>query len=81
MQIGANWSANLMPGQDAGACGSRHRSGPMGGAAKGMPLNTVTSFSCTPSITPLSMRTAVATDTDEPRKARAINHNKMRLTK
>jgi len=48
----AKLSVFLMPLQLATVCGGFQRSGPMGGAANGMPLNEDTPLSEVPSITP-----------------------------
>jgi hypothetical protein len=42
MHRAPNWSARRTPAQPATGCGGRHRNGPTGGAASGMPLNTRT---------------------------------------
>ena len=41
MEIGANRDASLTPSQSAAGCGARQRFSPIGGAANGIPLNTV----------------------------------------
>jgi hypothetical protein len=48
------------PRHDAGGCGARQRSGPLGGAAKGMPFQLATPSSTAPATLPDSMATTGA---------------------
>src|SRR5260370_525687 len=58
MQTLPNPAASRIPDHGSGGCGSRQRSGPTGGAAKGMPLNARTpDFNVTPEINPLLILT------------------------
>src|SRR5512147_3228344 len=56
MQMGENWSALRTPAQRSGGAGARQRSGPTGGAANGMPLNTRTPSASLPSTKPDAVR-------------------------
>ena len=63
MQLAENAFADRTPSHLAGDCGGRHRRPPMGGAAKGMPLNTRTvgTVPATPDTRPASVFTGSET--------------------
>jgi hypothetical protein len=59
MQTGPHSVADRTPFHGFTGCGGRHRNTPIGGWAKGMPLNTSTPFSIEPEITPERVRIVV----------------------
>ena len=76
MHRAPNWSAERTPAQLRTGCGGRHRNGPTGGAANGMPLNTrmLAVLPAIPDTSPASMRTGagrVATP-DSPARTMAV---------
>src|SRR5262249_27793009 len=79
VHLGPNSSAFRTPVQLVTGCGGRQRSGPTGGAAKGIPLNTRISEPAfdVPSIKPVSILTGslIAADTTAVTTIKATNVN------